>query len=226
MVQQILMTKEETLSAEGQQPKAAGKGRRPNGKDRGHDALVSGGLFSVLLVLCASVFFAYSCGPKYFTRGNTNPDDLKKIAVFPLENFTIDENADNRVRIILISELLSKGVDVVEPGEVTRTFREMKVRSADAVKVAELQEIGRALKADALMLGSVEFFGISRGVSVSYPEVTINLRLIGTSTGDILWSVRNTSGGAGFWTRHFGSETVSLSETAERVVKDALDTLF
>jgi hypothetical protein len=38
--------------------------------------------------------------------------------------------------------------------------------------------------------------------------------------------VCQTSGGPSFWTRHFGAEGASLSDTANTVVKEAIDTLF
>ena len=75
-------------------------------------------------------------------------------------------------------------------------------------------------------MGSVETFMMSRGISVPYPEVTINLRLLESATGGILWSVSHTSGGPSFWTRHFGAEGAALDETSGKVVKEALDTLF
>jgi TolB-like protein len=151
---------------------------------------------------------------------------IRRIAVLPLENFTSDEYASEKIRRIVITELLSCNRDVIEPGEVTRLLRESKIKSLGSIKTAEVQDLGKALGVDAVMMGSVEAFGIGKGVSVTYPEVTINLRLIETSSGNIVWSMRNTSGGADFWTRHLGSEGMSLSEAAGRVVKDTIGTLF
>ncbi len=179
-----------------------------------------------LSVLCSLLVFISGCGPKHFVKTKTDIIKVKKIAVLPLENFTSDEYAHEKIRTILITELLSRDIDVIEPGEVTRILRELKVRSIGSVKIAELQELGKTLKSDSLMMGSVESFQIARGISVTYPEVTINLRLIEVSTGNIVWSVRHTTGGANFWTRHFGSETTSLSESADKVVKEAIGTLF
>ncbi|MDQ7787455.1 MAG: CsgG/HfaB family protein [Thermodesulfovibrionales bacterium] len=144
----------------------------------------------------------------------------------PFENFTGDEHAGEKIRRIVLTELLSRDVEVIEPGEITKLCRELKVKSLAAISVKELQEIGKTLDASAVMMGAVETYGTGRGVSVSYPEVTINLRLIEVSSGNIVWSVRHTSGGPDFWTRHFGSEGMSLSETAGKVVKEAIRTLF
>jgi len=177
-------------------------------------------LFFILFI------FITGCGPKHYVREKVDPAGIKKVAVMPFENFTADEYAAEKIRRIVITDLLSRGVEVVEPGEITRIIREFKVKSLSSVKTSELQEIGKASGAYAIMIGSVEYFGISRGVSVTYPEVTANFKLMETSTGKVLWSVRHTSGGADFWTRHFGSEGKSLSEAAGEVVREAMNTFF
>jgi len=154
---------------------------------------------------------------------------LNKLAVLPLENLTNDKNAHEKIRAILISELLKKGVEVLDPGEVNRALEEMKVASVGALRVAELQELGKKLSVDGIIVGSVENFEINRGGSVSfvsYPEVTINLRLIEVNSGKMLWSIRHSKNGLNFWVRHFGTEPMTLTECAREVVKEAVDTLF
>ena len=144
----------------------------------------------------------------------------------PFDNFTSDGYAGEKIRRIAITELLSRGIDVIEPGEVTSLLRELKIKSLGIITVKEIQDIGKSLGVDALMMGSVEAFGISKGISVNYPEVTIFLMLIETSSGKVIWSERHTSGGPSFWTRHLGAEGLSLSETARKVVKETIDTVF
>jgi len=180
----------------------------------------------LLLALCPLMIFSHGCGPKPYVRPQTDVSKIRRIAVLPLENFTSDEYASEKMRRIVISELLSCNRDVIEPGEVARLLRESKIKSLGSMKTSEVQDIGKALEVDALMMGSVEAFGIGRGVSVTYPEVTINLRLIETSSGHIIWSMRNTSGGADFWSRHLGSEGMSLSEAAGKAVRESIRTLF
>jgi TolB-like protein len=152
--------------------------------------------------------------------------EIKRVAVLPFENLTSEKEAAKRIRRTVIAELLSRSVDVIEPGEVTRVLRELEVRTTTALSIEDIQKIGKELKVDALITGSVIAYRISRGINVSYPEVTIQLMLIDTETGNILWSVWNTEGGPDFWVRHFGTEGKSLSETARDVVKKAFDTLF
>jgi TolB-like protein len=180
---------------------------------------------SFLLIVCV-ISFAAGCGPKHFVQKNADTNGLRKIAVMPFENFTGDEHAGEKTRRIVLTELLSKEVEVIEPGEITKLCKEMKVKSISTISVKELQEVGMKTGASAVMMGAVEAYGMGRGISVSYPEVTIHLRMIEVSSGSVVWSVRNTSGGPDFWTRHFGSEGMSLSEAADKVVSEAVRTLY
>ena len=184
----------------------------------------------VLCVTSISYFYGLmclsGCTPDHFIKKETDFSNVKSVAVLPFENFTSDTYAGEKIRRIVITELLSKGIDVIEPGEVTKLLMELRVRSLGSIRLSEIKKIGETLDVDAVMRGSVEAFGISSGYSVKYPEVTINLMLIDTSSGNIIWSVRHTSGGASFWTRHFGTEGISLSEAARKVVREAVDTLF
>jgi TolB-like protein len=190
------------------------------------NTLTRANLINYFLFFILFIFFITGCGPKHYVREKVDPAGIKKVAVMPFENFTADEYAAEKIRRIVITDLLSRGVEVVEPGEITRIIRESKIKSLSSIKTAEVQEIGKASGAYAIMIGSVEYYGISRGVSVIYPEVTANFKLMETSTGKVLCSVRHTSGGADFWTRHFGSEGKSLSEAAGEVVREAMNTFF
>ncbi len=184
-------------------------------------------IFSMLIAICFLLIFIVGCSSqKYYLRKGIDIKNIKTVAVFPLENLTPDDYAGEKIRNIIITELLSRQINVVEPGELTNLLKEMKIKSLKLLKVEDMQNIGRTAGADAVMTGAVEAFGISKGVSVNYPEVTINLRLIETSSGQVIWSIRQTSGGPDFWMRHFGSEGPSLSETARKVVEEAIGTLF
>lgn len=181
----------------------------------------------LLIAICSLLIFIYGCGgPKYYIRPEIDIKNIKKVAVLPLDNFTSDEYAGEKIRRIVITELLLKGIDVIEPGEVTRVLKETKVTSLRSINIADIKNIGKNLGVEAIMMGSVEAFGISKGISVTYPEVSIHLILLEASSGDIVWSVLHTTGGASFWTRHFGAEGISLSEAARKAVKKAVSTLF
>ncbi len=206
------------------------KGQNPilaNGKEQRAKSKKFYALCSMLLAFSSLLIFICGCGgPKHFIRSKTDINNIKRVAVLPLENFTSDEYAGEKIRRLVITELLLRGIDVIEPGEVTRVLKESKVKSPGSIKITEMKDVGKTLGVDTVIMGSVEAFGISRGISVTYPEVSIHLVLLEASSGNIIWSVWHTTGGANFWTRHFGSEGISLSEAAKKAVKEAVSTLF
>ncbi len=192
--------------------------------NRGH----AGACIALFLVLSCLLFSLDGCGvrPKYYTRPDAGAGKIRKIAVLPIENFTSDGLAAERIRKLVIAEILTKGVDVVEPGEVSSVLIDMKIKSLNSLSIKDIREMSKTLGVEVLMLGSVEAYGISNGISTTYPEVSIHLTLLDGATGNVIWSAWNTSEGPSFWTRHFGSEGPTLSETARKVVRNALNTLL
>jgi TolB-like protein len=182
-------------------------------------------LSSVILAISPLILLLYGCGTRHYINPNVSVENVKRIAVLPFENFTEYKFADERVRSAVIIELLSRGFEVIEPGEVTRVLRELGIRSPARVSTPDITQIGEALGVESVMKGSVGTYDISQGISVTFPEVSIHLMLIDAPSGDILWYVWNSAGGPSFWTRHFGSEAKTLDETTADVVKKAVDTL-
>jgi hypothetical protein len=183
-------------------------------------------LCSLVSAVFCLIIFSSGCSPKhYYKRSTFKISNLKRIVVLPFQNLTAQRYADEKVRNIVIIDLLSRGFDVIEPGEVTRTLRDMGIRPNDSLTYSDIMYIGETFDVKTVMRGSVATFGMSQGISVVYPEVSIHLSLLDTSSGEIIWYVWHTAGGASFWTRHFGAESKTLDETVKDVVKTAIDTL-
>jgi len=180
------------------------------------------------LLILLIIFIVYGCSNSvmYFVRPNTDLTTIKKVAVLPFENLTQDRFANEKIRELVMMRLLKRGVDVIEPGEVNDLLRSMRIRSLKRLTRNEIVEIGKRLDIDAVITGSVSTYEIKRALSVTYPEVSIYLNLIDARSGSILWATWHSSGGADFWTRHFGIETETLDEVSQEVVKEALDTVF
>lgn len=183
---------------------------------------------SIFSVLCLSIFFIYGCGSviKQYSRPGFDISMVKTIAVLPVENFTSDNYADEKIRSKISIDLLSRGINIIEPGEIVMAFKELKIKSVDSMRQSEMVSTGSMLNADAVLTGSVESFGISKGIAASYPEVSVQLIMFDTVSGNIIWSAWHTSGGASFWTRHFGAEGSTLDNVSERVIKETFDALY
>ncbi|GAB4486899.1 MAG: DUF799 family lipoprotein [Thermodesulfovibrionales bacterium] len=161
-----------------------------------------------------------------YARPEADFSSIKRIAVFPFEALNPDEFSGERIRRLVIAEFLNKGYEIIEPGEVLSVMTEMLPnRSLAGLSRDDITKVSKKLNADAVVTGAVETYRMSSGVTVPYPDVSISLRLLSSSSGDILWSAAHTSGGPNFWTRHFGSEGITLSEAAKKVVHEAIQRL-
>ncbi len=150
---------------------------------------------------------------------------IKKVAVLPLDNLTNDKFADEIIRQMAISELLASGlVDVSIPGDVISAIKRLNITSITALDVKQIKDLGKQLKVEAIVLGSVEQYGEVRLGNHSAPEVTLTLMMADIITGSVLWSVTTTRGGSSFMVRHFGAKAETMSETALATVREALRT--
>ena len=181
-----------------------------------------------LLLACFIMAMIAGCSNelKRFIRKDADLSNVKTIAVMPIENFTSEKYAAEKIRSVVMIDLLSRGINVVEPGEVVSVMRMLKIWSVSRMSIEDIRNMGRMLGVDAFITGAVETYGISRGISVSYPEVAVSFTLVESQSGKTLWSVWHTAGGADFWTRHFGTEGRTLDEASRQVIKEAFDTLY
>ncbi|MCG2710147.1 MAG: hypothetical protein L6246_07530 [Thermodesulfovibrionales bacterium] len=152
---------------------------------------------------------------------------VKRVAVLPLDNLTNEKYAGEIVRQVVISELLASGlVDVVVPGEVIAAIQKLRLKPEESLNAEQIKAVGKDLKVQAVILGSVEKFGEARVGNISAPEISITLMMADTSSGSIVWSATRTSGGASFMARHFGARSDTMSETVLKVVREAIQTLY
>lgn len=152
---------------------------------------------------------------------------VKRVAVLPLDNLTNEKYAGEIVRQVVISELLASGlVDVVVPGEVIAAIQKLRLKPEESLNAEQIKAVGKDLKVQAVILGSVGKFGEARVGNISAPEISITLMMADTSSGSIVWSATRTSGGASFMARHFGARSDTVSETVLKVVREAIQTLY
>ena len=185
---------------------------------------------AVLCGIILSLIFLSGCSTKVETFHISEEYDfsyIKRVAVLPFTNLTDNRNAGEIIRQLVISELLASGlVDVVHIGNVTRALKRQNITDINSMSVSQIRALGKDLKVQAVILGTVEKYGETRIGAVSAPEVTVTLMMVETDGGSIVWSVTKTRGGANFFARHFGAKPETLSETALRVVREAIQTLY
>lgn len=162
----------------------------------------------------------------YHIKENVDFSFIKRVAILPLDNFTSNKSASEAVRQVVTTEMLASGfVDVVVPGDVMAAISSIGVKSISSPSVEEIRALGKFLRVEAVVTGSVDNYAEVRRDNVTVAEVSITLMMVDTGAGDILWSVSKTSPGAGFMARHFGARTPTLSETTSNIVREGIATL-
>ena len=165
--------------------------------------------------------------PATYVHPNFDFSRVKKVAVLPLENLTADQAAGEKMRKVIITELLATGiVDVIEPGQVNRVLAQQNVQNPTALLPEDFKRLGASLGAQLLVVGSVEAFDRVAVGGVQAPEVTLTLRGVDAESGTVVWAASHTEGGATFAARLFGLTGDSLSEVARKAAHEAVATLF
>ena len=166
-------------------------------------------------------------GLSVYVHPNADLSTVRQVAILPLENFTNDRFAGERVHEVLTVELLAQGLfDVVESGEVLRIVREQGIATIADLGAEDIDRLGQALGAQSLLLGSVMDFRERRTGSFTVPEVALSLRLLDAETGLVIWSVTDARTGMSIWTRLFGIGEESLTDAVQKLVRELLATLF
>lgn len=185
--------------------------------------------YLVLVYLFLSASVLSGCAGQtisYHIKEDVDFSFIKRVAILPLDNFTSNKTAAESVRQVVTTEMLSSGfVDVVVPGDVMAAINNIGIRSISSPSLEEIKALGKFLKVQAVVTGSVDNYAEVRRGNVTAAEVSITLMMVDTAAGDIIWSVSKTSPGAGFMARHFGARTPTLSETVSKVVREAIATL-
>ncbi len=175
----------------------------------------------LLLSACARTAAPIFVQPKYdFSL-------IQKIGVLPLENLSQDQQAGERVRKIVVSELLAAGVlDVLEPMQVNQALAKQQIQSISSLSTTQIQELGKSLGVQALIVGSVDTYERLNIGGGAFAEVSITLRAVDATSGAVIWSTSNSAGGVGVMGRLFGFGGDTMYQATQKVVRASVATLF
>lgn len=176
----------------------------------------------------ASVFLLSACGgvrPTLFVNPQFNFSFVEKVAVFPFENFSGDQQAGVRATRLFITELLASGaVEVVEPGQVAEAVNRV-AGIGPTPSTEQIVALGKSLGVQALLLGSVNQAENVRAGTVMVPVITLDVHLVETETGAAVWAATRTEKGSGFGAQVLGTGGEPISETMRRCVRKMVRSL-
>ena len=184
--------------------------------------LVGGMLFLILV-------FVSGCA----TRGDVYHDEkmdfgaIQNVAVMPLANFSRDSLAADRVRDVFINRLLSTGALYVLPvGEVAKGIAKAEVTVPSAPSPEEVVKVGAAIKVQAVFTGAVLEYGEVRSGTAAANVISVNLQMVETQTGRVVWSGASTKGGISMSDRLFGGGGQPMDYITEQAISDLIKKLF
>ena len=178
-------------------------------------------------LLAMTVFFARATMAADYVHPKYDFSLIQKIAVLPLENLTQDQQAGERVRKIVVSEILAAGeLDVVEPAQVNQALSQQQIQSISGISAKQIAELGKSLGVQAFVIGSVDNYERVNVGGGTFAEVAITLRALDAATGTVIWSTSKSAGGAGFFGRLFGFGGDTMYEATQKAVHAAVVTLF
>jgi len=182
--------------------------------------------FLTPVALLAALSACSSSGHRYQDK-NMDFGALKTVAVMPFQNLSRDNLAADRVRDVFASALLAtEAVYVVPNGEVARALGKVGVPNPTAPSMEELVKLGQAMKAEAIITGTVKEYGEVRSGTATGNAISVSVQLQEAATGKVVWTGTSTKGGVSFSDRLFGGGGTPMNHLTEEVVDDLLNKLF
>jgi TolB-like protein len=167
--------------------------------------------------------------PTKFTNPRFDFSFIERVAVLPFENLSADRQAAWRATRLMSTELLASGtVDVVETGEVQAALA--KIQGADYGRISsppteQIVALGQALRVQGLVMGTVTQSETQRSGQISIPVVTLDVRMVETETGAMIWAATHTEKGGSAGAKVLGTGGEPISKTTRRCVQIILSTL-
>lgn len=175
-----------------------------------------------ILLISACIFLAIGCesSMRTYLREETPLHKIKKLAILEFDNTSKDKSAGQKLAYIFSIELTTSGqFTVVEPGEVEKALKEVKVRAKGGIntlEVADVQKIGEALGIDAVILGGIDTFEVGKKDD---PVISMDIHMLDAKDGSLIWQVNYIASGGSFaYLLDFGKIT-STEMLSRKMVK-------
>jgi hypothetical protein len=113
---------------------------------------------------------------------------IKRVAVFPLENYSETRDAEKMVDSLLVPALrLEEIFAEVEDTRFTRdVMKKLKVTGTDILEKEVVRKLGDEMNVQAILYGKVLSYGKGKEKDAS-SHVTMDLAMVEPSTGSVLW---------------------------------------
>lgn len=145
---------------------------------------------------------------------------IKRVAIFPFENYTETKDADKAIDALLAPALRDEeAFGEVEDTRFTRdVMKKLKITSTDILDKEVVKKIGDEMNVQGIVYGKIVTYGKGKEKE-SASQVTMDMALLEPSTGSVLWTGNVTASGALTAGKVFG---VTEGMTDIQVARDAV----
>src|SRR4030042_5302269 len=109
---------------------------------------------NILFFALCTLLFAF-CTLLFASAEAAQPTDKIRIALFPFENLTDDNNALIEIMSVLKSQLEKKGLEIVDEDTLNKFLLKERVRSTGYVSGDIAQKMEKELNVKAVLVGSI-----------------------------------------------------------------------
>lgn len=153
-------------------------------------------VFEILSLIIILAFTGCAKSPKKSQSLNIPSPDLVgshpyskrgMVALLPFENQTNNMEAAQKVRQMLYEQMKLKGYRLIELNEIDSQLKILGITDGGQLGALSLKQIRDKIRADRFCYGSVIEFGQKSAVALTQRKVEINLKLVETRTGKVIF---------------------------------------
>lgn len=176
-----------------------------------------------IITITLSSLLLQGCGSGFVAKVEDNRIfEIKKIAVLPFYNISGRKDAGRVVADAYVTELFKSGkYEVEEPGNVRHFMIQERVDVIGELEIEKIQLLGKRLKVDAVIVGTVEEYGGKGKNSV----VTLSARLVRSDTGEVVWMNHRRKKGDDYTIVFDFGRIKSVTRLAHKVVAEMIKTI-
>lgn len=179
-------------------------------------------------LVLAALLAGCSGGVTRFVHPEADLAFYESLGVVPFESLGQDRLAGEKATNIFFTEVLRRGfADVREPGQFAAAIQKLRGLgpSERAWTAADLARLGNEAQVQGVFMGIVRDYEMTSVGRSTFPLVSIEVRLIDTNTGNMVWSASKTRRGGPTMPFTGWREIHTLGELTTVVCRELLETL-
>ena len=181
---------------------------------------------AVLLLLLLST--ACGSGPTHFVHPVADIPYYERVAIIPFTTLAQNRLAGDKASNLFYSEALrTEFAAIIEPGQLLAISSVLRgnIPVTTPWSSADLARLGEEAGIQGVFMGIVRDYEMTRVGRSSYPLVSMEVRLIDTATGQVVWSASHTRRGGPAMPIFGWGEIHTLGELTADMCRDILRTL-